>query len=99
MAEKKHAMYLYKDGESVTLFHGDDVEQAQADGWKAPDFRKSNGEEWNDPEGEAARDAAADVQKARAEIEKARAEQVSEPDMKVQIVEPAPQKSTARKSK
>lgn len=117
MTEKKHALYLYKDGESVRLFHADDVDQAKADGWKEPTFRKSNGEEWNDAEGDAARDAAAEVEKTRAEldakkaaekakadekeraaIEAARAEAASEPDVKVQIVEPAKAGSTARKS-
>ncbi len=64
MTEKKHALYLVKDGEHPKLFHGDDVEAARADGWKEPDFRKSNGADWNAEEEQDARDAAADFAKA-----------------------------------
>lgn len=66
-ATDKHALYLVKDGEHPTLFHGDDVEQARADGWKEPDFRRGNGEEWNPDERQAERDAAAEQLKAKEE--------------------------------
>jgi len=46
MSEHKYAKYLEKDGE-IKLFHGDDVEDAKGDGWKEPEGKKSNGEEWN----------------------------------------------------
>lgn len=46
MADKKHAKYLTKDGETK-LFHGDDVEQGLKDGWTVADGNKSNGEPWN----------------------------------------------------
>lgn len=67
--EKHGALYLVKDGEHPKLFHGDDVEQARTDGWKEPDFPRSNGAEWN-PEGEQAqRDAAAGFLKTAEESE------------------------------
>lgn len=46
MADKKHAKYLVKDGDTQ-LFHGDDVEQAIKDGWEVATGNKSNGEPWN----------------------------------------------------
>ena len=46
MADKKHAKYLVKDGDT-RLFHGDDVEQAIKDGWEVATGNKSNGEPWN----------------------------------------------------
>lgn len=64
MSDKKHALYLVKDGESVTLFHADDVEQAQEDGWKRPDFSKSNGTPWNAEADLAQQDASAEFAKA-----------------------------------
>lgn len=64
MSDKTHALYLVKDGESVTLFHGNDVKQAQEDGWKQPDFRKSNGTEWNAEADLAQQNAAAEFAKA-----------------------------------
>lgn len=64
MADKSHALYLVKDGERVTLFHGDDVEQATADGWKQPDFPKSNGTQWNAEADLGQQDAAAEFAQA-----------------------------------
>lgn len=68
MSEKKHALYLVKDGEgSPRLFHGDDVDAAKAHGWKEPDFLKSNGAKWNAEDDLEQQDAAAEVGKARKE--------------------------------
>lgn len=70
MADKKHALYLYKDGEgSPKLFAADDVEAAQANGWKQPDFPKSNGTDWNAESDLEQQDLAADVGKARHDAE------------------------------
>lgn len=67
---KKHALYLVKDGEgSPKLFHGDDVEAAKANGWQEPDFPKSNGTDWNREEDLAQQDAAAEGAKVRKEAE------------------------------
>ena len=81
MSEKQHALYLMKDGEgSPKLFHGDDVEAAKANGWKEPDFYKSNGTPWNHEDDLEQQDAAAEVGKARkeAEAKKAAAEAKAE---------------------
>lgn len=66
MSDNKHALYLYKDGEgSPRLFAADSVEDAKADGWKEPDFPKSNGTEWNAEEDLHQQDIAADLAKAK----------------------------------
>jgi len=63
MAEKKHAKYLEKDGDTK-LFHGDDVDQALKDGWAIAEGNKSNGEPWN-PE---VRDDEVSIADAQAEV-------------------------------
>lgn len=65
MADVKHAKYLTKDGKTE-LFHGDDVEDAQKDGWVIADGKKSNGEPWN-PE---VRDDEVSILDAQAEVER-----------------------------
>ncbi len=78
MADKKHALYLWKDGEgSPKLFHGDDVEAAKANGWKQPEFQKSNGADWNHEDDLEAQDSAADIIKAKNEAAQAKAEKKS----------------------
>lgn len=68
MSDKKHALYLAKDGEGgPKLFDGEDVEAAQANGWKQPDFQKSNGTDWNAEDDLEQQDAAAEVGKAHKE--------------------------------
>lgn len=68
--EKKHALYLVKEGEGgPKLFHGDDVEAAKANGWSEPDFQKSNGTDWNAEDDLAQQDAAARLAKAKAEAD------------------------------
>lgn len=65
--EKKHALYLVKDGEgSPRLFHGDDVDAAKANGWSEPDFPKSNGDAWNAEDDLDQQDAAAELARAKA---------------------------------
>ena len=66
--EKGHALYLTKEHERPKLFHADDVEDAKADGWKQPDFLKSNGTKWNDEDDLVGQDAAAEAAKVTAEI-------------------------------
>lgn len=74
MADKNQSLYLYKDGEgSPKLFHGDDVADAKADGWKEPDFKKSNGTDWNAEDDLGQQDAAAEFAKA-SELASAKAE-------------------------
>lgn len=66
--EKKHALYLVKDGENggtPRLFAAEDVDAAKANGWSEPDFPKSNGEPWNAEEELDAQDAAAELAKAK----------------------------------
>ncbi len=87
MAEFKHAKYLHKDGE-VKLFPGDEVEDALADGWELPKFKRSTGEEWNPeiPEDEvSAADAAAEVLKAN----RARQEKLDAKEAKAEAAEAA----------
>lgn len=67
--EEKHALYLVKDGEKPKLFHADDVEDAQADGWKQPDFPKSNGTDWNAEEDLDGQTAAAEFAKQQEEAD------------------------------
>lgn len=68
--EKKHALYLAKDGEgSPRLFHGDDVDAAKANGWSEPDFPKSNGQPWNAEDDLEGQDAAAELAKAKADAD------------------------------
>ena len=70
MSEKQHALYLVKEGEGgPRLFHGDDVEAAKANGWKEPDFKKSNGADWNHEDDLAQQDAAAELAKAKADAD------------------------------
>lgn len=67
MSETKHALYLVKDGEgSPKLFAAEDVEAAKANGWKEPEFLKSNGQPWNHEDDLEAQDAAADLAQAKA---------------------------------
>lgn len=76
MTDKKHALYLVKDGEgSPKLFAADDVEAAKADGWKQPDFPKSNGTDWNAEDDLTQQDAAAGIFEAvkEADAKKAKA--------------------------
>ncbi len=86
MAKKeddKHALYLVKENEgSPKLFHGDDVEAAQAHGWKQPEFQKSNGTDWNHEDDLGQQDAAAEVGKARNEIAAKKAEEKGKEDEK-----------------
>lgn len=80
MTEKKHALYLVKDGEgSPKLFAADDVEAAQADGWKQPDFPKSNGTQWNAEDDLQQQDAAAGIFEAvkEADAKKAKAKDIA----------------------
>ena len=56
--DKQGALYLEKDGR-IELVHGDDVEARKADGWKEPTGRRGNGQPYNLPEDQGARDAAA----------------------------------------
>jgi len=80
MADKKHAQYLEKDGETK-LFHGDDVEQGLKDGWKIAEGNKSNGEPWN-PE---VRDDEVSILDAQAEVirsNQVRQDKVDEQDAK-----------------
>lgn len=62
---EKHALYLYKDGDSPKLFAAGDVEAAKANGWKEPEFPKSNGTDWNAEADLPAQDAAAELAKAK----------------------------------
>lgn len=67
--EQKHALYLVKKGERPTLFHADDVDSAEADGWEEPDFPRSNGQAWNAEKDLPAQDAAAQLRKPKAKSE------------------------------
>lgn len=88
MAEKKHALYLVKDGEgSPRLFHGDDVEAAQAHGWKQPEFPKSNGADWNAEDDLEGQDAAAEYAKAKQEADAKKAEKKAAEDDKARKAE------------
>lgn len=60
--EKQGALYLQKDGR-IELIHGDDVEAHKADGWKEPEGKRGNGQAYNLPEDQGARDAAASFAK------------------------------------
>ncbi len=83
MSDKKHALYLVKEDEgSPKLFHGDDVEAAQANGWKQPEFLKSNGTEWNHEDDLEQQDAAAEVGKARNEASAKKAAKKAEEEEK-----------------
>lgn len=74
MASEKHALYLVKEGEGAPrLFHGDDVEAAKANGWKEPDFPKSNGQPWNAEDDQPAQDAAARLAKKKGDKKPAKA--------------------------
>lgn len=81
-SEKKHALYLVKDGERPKLFHGDDVEDARADGWSEPDFQRSNGTDWNPEEEQGARDAAAEFAKSKAAADDKKAQEQAKADEK-----------------
>lgn len=91
MSDKKHALYLVKDGEgSPKLYHGDDVEAAKANGWKQPEFQKSNGTDWNADGDLDQQDAAAEVGKARNEASaKKAAEQAKQDEADRKAVEKA----------
>lgn len=83
MSEKNHALYLVKEGEgSPKLFHGDDVEAAKANGWKEPDFYKSNGTPWNHEDDLEQQDAAAEVGKAHKERREKKAAEKEKADEK-----------------
>lgn len=85
MTDKKHALYLYneKEGGSPKLFAADDVEAAQANGWKQPDFPKSNGTDWNHEDDLEQQDAAAELiaakneAKTKKDAEKAKEEEAA----------------------
>lgn len=82
--EKKHALYLVKEGEGAPrLFHADDVDAAKANGWAEPDFPKSNGEPWNAEEDLDAQDAAAELAQAKRDAEdKAAAKEAAKSEAK-----------------
>lgn len=63
--DEQGALYLEKDGR-VELVRGDDVADRKADGWKEPEGQRANGESYNDPKQQGARDAAADFAKKQA---------------------------------
>jgi hypothetical protein len=46
--EKKHAAWLEKDDQR-SLFHGDDVADALANGWERAEGVQGTGEPWNPP--------------------------------------------------
>jgi hypothetical protein len=80
MTHKKHALYLHKEGEGgPKLFAAEDVEAAQANGWKQPEFPKSNGTEWNHEDDLEQQDAAAALIQAKNE---ANAKQAAKPAKK-----------------
>lgn len=79
--EKKHALYLYKDGEgSPRLFAADDVEDAKADGWKEPEFPKSNGADWNAEDDLPQQDIAADLAKVKEAADEKKAAEKAKAD-------------------
>jgi|GEM_PF-1098250 len=94
--KNEHALYLVKDGEHPTLFHKDDIADAKADGWKQPDFPKSNGADWNHEDDLLAQDAAAEFAKTkeaadeRKAAEKAKADEKARTDAEKAAPEPQP---------
>ncbi len=71
--EKTHAMYLVNpDTGRVELIHADAVADQKAAGYTAPEGMKANGDSWNTEEDEAARDAAAENDKAAAKAKSAK---------------------------
>jgi hypothetical protein len=96
MTEKnEHALYLVKDGEHPKLFHKDDIAGAKADGWKQPDFPKSNGADWNHEDDLLAQDAAAEFAKTKQAADEKTAAEKAKADEKAQAEakksEPGPQ--------
>jgi hypothetical protein len=83
MSDKKHALYLVKENEgSPKLFAADDVEAAQANGWKQPTFKKSNGTDWNHEDDLDQQDAAAEVGRVRKEAADKKAADQAKEDQK-----------------
>ena len=81
--EKKHALYLVKDGEgSPRLFAAEDVDAAKANGWAEPDFPKSNGAAWNAEDDLEQQDAAAELAKAKADGEAKKSAKADKADAK-----------------
>lgn len=79
MADKKNAQWLEKDNERH-LFHGDDVEDAQKNGYSVVDGERPNGEPYNptDEDAIAALNAAAESQKASNEAKAKKDEKKAE---------------------
>lgn len=73
--EASDALYLENpDTNHVELVHGEDVEAKKGSGWKEPEGKKANGEDWNGEESLGQRNAAADQAKTRAKIDADKAE-------------------------
>lgn len=73
--ETSDALYLENpDTNHVELVHGEDVDDRKASGWKEPEGKKANGEDWNGEESLGQRNAAADQLKTREKIDADKAE-------------------------
>jgi hypothetical protein len=72
MAKKETSEALYledPDTGRVELVHGADVEDRKANGWKEPEGKKANGEDWNGEDSLGQRNAAAEQLKIREKLD------------------------------
>ena len=75
--EKQGALYMVdKDNARAVLVAGDDVEDRKAEGYTVLEGKRGdNGEDWNRPEDQGARDIAADLAKTGAKLAAVKAEE------------------------